>query len=102
MVLRCTEFGLPNRRKIILQTLRRGIERSSGMPIRGQLQHEPFRETRQRKRLRPNPLAAWELRVGTLRVFYEEDADEAGFVNILAIGVKRGNRLLIAGEEIQL
>jgi hypothetical protein len=35
-------------------------------------------------------------------VFYEVDAEEAGVVNILAIGIKRGNRLFIAGEEIRI
>jgi mRNA-degrading endonuclease RelE of RelBE toxin-antitoxin system len=66
--------------------------------IKVQLRYEPLRETRNRKRLRPNPLAPWELRVGALRVFYEVDADEADLVNILAIGVKRGNRLFIGGK----
>lgn len=70
--------------------------------IKVQLRYEPLRETRNRKRLRPNPLAPWELRVGALRVFYEVDADEADLVNILAIGVKRGNRLFIAGKEIKI
>lgn len=32
---------------------------------------EPLLETRNRKLLRPNPIAPWELRVGQLRVFYE-------------------------------
>ena len=70
--------------------------------IKVQLRYEPLRETRNRKRLRPNPLAPWELRAGALRVFYEVDADEADLVNILAIGVKRGNRLFIAGKEIKI
>jgi mRNA-degrading endonuclease RelE of RelBE toxin-antitoxin system len=70
--------------------------------IKVQLRYEPLRETRNRKRLRPNPLAPWELRVGALRVFYEVDADEADLVNILALGVKRGNRLFIAGKEIKI
>ena len=70
--------------------------------IKIQLQHEPLRDTRNKKRLRPNPLAPWELRVGALRVFYEIDADKSGLVNILAIGVKRENRLLIAGKEIRI
>lgn len=39
--------------------------------IRKQLAHEPLGETRHRKPLRPNPLAPWELRVGSLRAFYE-------------------------------
>jgi mRNA-degrading endonuclease RelE of RelBE toxin-antitoxin system len=67
-----------------------------------QLQHEPFQETRNRKRLRPNPLAPWELRVGTVRVFYEADAETEHLVNVLAIGVKKGNRLLIGDKEIRL
>jgi mRNA-degrading endonuclease RelE of RelBE toxin-antitoxin system len=67
-----------------------------------QLRHEPLRMTRNRKPLRPNPLAPWELRVGPLRVFYEVDAEETGVVNILAIGIKTGNRLLIAGEEMHV
>lgn len=70
--------------------------------IKVQLRDEPFRETRNRKPRRPNPLAPWELRIGQLRVFYEEDANEADLVNILAVGIKRGNRLFIAGKEIAL
>lgn len=68
--------------------------------LRAQLRHEPLRETRNRRPLRPNPLAPWELRAGALRIFYEVDAEEANVVNILAIGIKRGNRLFVAGEEI--
>ena len=70
--------------------------------IREQLRHEPFRESRNRKQLRPNPLAPWELRAGTLRVFYEGDAEDHDLVNILAIGVKKGNQLFLAGKEIKL
>jgi hypothetical protein len=47
--------------------------------------------------------ASWELRCGPdnrFRVFYEVDA-AAREVQILAIGVKERNRLLIAGEEYQ-
>jgi hypothetical protein len=40
--------------------------------------------------------------VGVLRVFYEVDADEADLVNILAIGIKKGDRLFIAGKEIKI
>ena len=67
-----------------------------------QLRDEPLRETRNRKLLRPNPMAAWELRVGQLRIFYEVDAEEADVVNVLAIGIKTGNRLFIAGQEMRL
>lgn len=41
--------------------------------IKVQLRYEPFRETRNRKPRRPNPLAPWELRVGELRIFYGEE-----------------------------
>ena len=68
--------------------------------VETQLAHEPLVETRNRKRLRPNPIAPWELRVRDRRVFYE--VDEPGVVTILAIGTKRGSRLYIEGEEIEL
>ena len=70
--------------------------------IKVQLRHEPTRETRNRKPLRPNPLAPWELRVGFLRVFYEVNALESNLVNILAIGIKKGNQLIVSGKEIHL
>jgi len=70
--------------------------------IERQLAHEPLTETRNRKRLRPNPIAPWELRIGSLRAFYEVVPDEPDVVRILAVGQKKGSRLLIAGKEIQL
>ena len=44
-----------------------------------QLSHEPNRETRNRKRLRPNQTAEWVIRVDRFRVFYdiEESANPA-------------------------
>ncbi len=70
--------------------------------IEVQLIHEPLVETKNRKPLRPNPVAPWELRVGMLRIFYEVSTEEPGFVNILAVGEKDGNVLRIAGKEIKL
>lgn len=70
--------------------------------VKVQLQYEPLQETRNRKQLRPNPLAPWELRVRALRVFYEVDAREPDLVNVLAIGIKRGNRLIVAGKELRI
>jgi len=67
-----------------------------------QLLHEPLKETRHRKPLRPNPIAPWELRVGQLRVFYEVTAGKPGVVRVLAIGRKRRNAVIIGGKEIQL
>ncbi len=71
--------------------------------IERQLSNEPLKETRNRKPLRPNPIAPWELRVGQLRVFYEvEGSGEAGVVRILAVGRKRRNILTIGGKEMSL
>jgi mRNA-degrading endonuclease RelE of RelBE toxin-antitoxin system len=36
-----------------------------------QLTHKPTTETNNRKRLRPNQVAEWELRIGKYRVFYD-------------------------------
>lgn len=67
-----------------------------------QLLHKPLNETRNRKPLRPNPIAPWELRVGSLRVFYEVTSDETSVVRILAVGRKRRNAVVIGGKEIPL
>ncbi len=50
--------------------------------IGGQLLHEPLKETRHRKPLRPNPIAPWELRVDQLRIFYEVTGAESGPLEI--------------------
>jgi len=47
-------------------------------------------------------MAPWELRVGFIRVFYEVDALEPDLVNVLAIGIKRGNQLMVSGKEIKI
>ncbi len=65
------------------------------------LRHEPDRETRNNKMLRPNRLAERELRLGRFRVFYDIDRVN-GLVKIEAIGHKRGNLLYIGGEEFPL
>jgi mRNA-degrading endonuclease RelE of RelBE toxin-antitoxin system len=69
--------------------------------IEVQLTYQPNVETRNRKRLRPNPLALWELRIGEIRVFYDVNADVSS-VRVIAVGRKEGNRLTIGGEEISL
>ena len=66
-----------------------------------QLAHQPTVETKNRKPMRPNPIAPWELRIGKLRVYYDVDEPNK-IVTILAIGVKERNRVRIAGEEVDL
>ena len=70
--------------------------------IEVQLSHEPLVGTPRRKRLRPNPVAPWKLRVRHMRVFYDVSQGDNAVVSILAIGVKRGNTLFIEGHEIKL
>jgi mRNA-degrading endonuclease RelE of RelBE toxin-antitoxin system len=69
--------------------------------MRAQLSDSPAVETRNRKRLRDNPIARWELRSGRYRIFYEVD-ETAQLVTILAVGHKDHNRLFIRGQEVQL
>ena len=74
--------------------------------IQEQLRFEPSVETRNRKLLRqPAPFGAtWEIRFGPdnrFRVLYDID-EEQHAVNILAVGEKRGNRLIVGGEEVGL
>jgi mRNA-degrading endonuclease RelE of RelBE toxin-antitoxin system len=67
-----------------------------------QLVDEPTVETRRRKRLRPNWLATWRLRVGELRVYYDVVGDAPPVAVIKAIGIKVRSRVVIGGEEIEL
>lgn len=62
---------------------------------------EPTVVTRNRKQLRPNQLAEWELRIGEFRVFYDVAPADA-IVKVLAVGRKIGSRLLIRGQEYKL
>ena len=67
-----------------------------------QLAYQPTVETRNRKPMRPNPLAPWELRIGNLRVYYDVVDNSEPLVVILAVGIKLRNRVFIGGEEVQL
>jgi len=67
-----------------------------------QLVHEPMVETRNRKPMRPNPLAPWELRIGNLRVYYDVEDEPELMVHIRAVGLKERNRVRIGKEVIEL
>jgi hypothetical protein len=74
--------------------------------IEEQLLFDPDEETRNRKPLRqPAPFeATWELRLGPdnrFRVLYGID-HERREVQVQAVGEKKGNRLFVDGEEIEL
>ena len=69
--------------------------------IEEQLTHEPTAETRNRKEMLPDSLASWELRSGDLRVYYDVTEDPQT-VTVVAVGIKRRNRVFIGGVERQL
>jgi mRNA-degrading endonuclease RelE of RelBE toxin-antitoxin system len=69
--------------------------------IARQLPWEPETETRNRKSLRPNDLAAWEMRVGNLRIFYDATSQTES-VTVKAIGWKEHGKLFIRGKEFAL
>ena len=66
--------------------------------IESQLKHEPKMATHNRKKLRPNDVAEYELRLGKYRAFYNVH-DEVMIVSIEAIGFKIGHLLFIRGKE---
>lgn len=60
---------------------------------------DPTAETRNMKTLRPNPVAQRELRLfGKYRVLFNVEASDE-VVTIALVGEKRGNSLLVQGEE---
>jgi mRNA-degrading endonuclease RelE of RelBE toxin-antitoxin system len=64
--------------------------------IQARLVNQPTTVSKAVKRLRPNPLAEFELRVGDLRVLYNVEGNE---VVLLIVGRKVGNALVVDGEE---
>lgn len=64
--------------------------------ILARLRDRPTTPTNAIKRLRPNPVAEFELRVGDLRVLYDVEGED---VILLIVGRKVGNTLVVAGEE---
>ena len=63
--------------------------------------HEPDVETRNRKPMRPDPVAPWELRIGDLRVYYDVSKDP-DMVFVRAVGIKRRNAVSIGGVVIEI
>ena len=69
--------------------------------IETQLVYQANEVMQQRKRMRPNQVAEWELRSGKYRIFYDVRIDET-MVSIVAIGYKQGSVLYIRAKEYQL
>jgi prevent-host-death family protein len=73
--------------KIVLDTIDR------------QLLNQPNVETKNRKPMRPSPVAPWELRIGSLRVYYDVVEHPESKVVVAAVGVKERNRVRIGGRN---
>jgi mRNA-degrading endonuclease RelE of RelBE toxin-antitoxin system len=84
-----------------LKSFRKSEQRSIFDQITEQLSYEPMTDTRNRKKLRPNDVSEYELRIGKFRVFYDVD-EEVKTVKIEAVGYKEANRLFIRGKEYAL
>ena len=84
-----------------LKSFRKSEQRSIFDQITERLSDEPMTDTRNRKKLRPNDVSEYELRISKFRVFYDVD-EEAKTVKIEAVGYKEGNRLFIRGKEYAL
>ncbi len=61
-----------------------------------------FRLVNDRKPMRPNPVAPWELRIHELRVYYDIVEQPDPLVTILAVGIKQRNCVRIGGKEFDL
>src|SRR5437870_2223712 len=95
-------LSMPMRSAPTSARLPHGSGRPSLMRSTSSSRMEPAVETRNRKSLRPNALASWELRVGDLRVYYDVQEDPEQQVNVAAIGIKVRSRVLIAGRLYDL
>lgn len=84
-----------------LEWLRKNEQITVLAAIDEQLRYEPAVETRNRKRLRPNAVAEWELRIGVFRVLYDVD-QIVRIVSVQRIGKKPGSQFTFRGEEVEL
>ena len=80
-----------------LQSLSVREQRIIEAAVTTRLRDQPTLPTQAIKRLRPNPLAEFELRVGMLRVLYNVDVANAEVILLLA-GRKKGNALIVKGD----
>ncbi len=72
-------------------------QRTLEAAILSRLQDQPTTPTKAIKRLRPNPLAEFELRSGDLRALYNVEDEE---VVVLIVGRKVGNKLIVEGGGV--
>jgi mRNA interferase RelE/StbE len=74
-------------------------QRSIMAAVHTYLVHDAHIPTKRRKQLKANPIASWELKKDTYRIFYDIIDDT---VDILAIGYKDHNDLFIRGRSMSI
>jgi mRNA-degrading endonuclease RelE of RelBE toxin-antitoxin system len=67
--------------------------------IKAHLRDKPDEMSKRKKRLRPNQIAPWELRIDIYRVFYEIEGMN---VHVVSVGHKVHNKLYIRGKEVDI
>ncbi len=70
--------------------------------IEEQLPYQANIPARNRQPMRPNEIAAWKLRIGKLRVYYDIEEEPDQVVRILAVGVKERNQIRIGDRYLEL
>jgi mRNA-degrading endonuclease RelE of RelBE toxin-antitoxin system len=70
--------------------------------VEAQLAHEPTIPTRNRKLMRANTVAPWELRIGALRVYFDVVEVPRAVVTVRAVGIKVRERVRIGGVEVDI
>lgn len=70
--------------------------------VEQQLSYQPTVKIRNRKPMRENPIAPWELRIGNIRVYYDVEEQPVPTVLIRAVGIKEHSILRIGGKVIEL
>ena len=68
--------------------------------VEERLGHEPAVETRNRKPIRPNPLAPWELRIGNLRVYYDVEVQPGMMLDFNDKGYVVGVEILNLSDRV--
>ena len=81
-----------------LRTLPVRDQRIIEAAVEARLRDQPGSPTKAIRRLRPNLLAEFELRVRDLRVLYNVDRDNSEVV-LLIVGRKVGTKLIVGGKE---
>ena len=85
--------------RLDLNALRVDLRRMVEAGIRRHLEHDAEIDQGARRRMRPNQVAGWRLRLDPVRVYYDV---EEGEVWIVAIIVKERSRLLRRGREFRI